>query len=118
MTNSELRGNLARWLSDFEMLSEGKIPNSDKLVLFLASRIEDSVFIEKDLDVLAIKKDGKTQYARVLSEDKSRGVISLQLLDDRSYMMITYGELKKMCPGSAIVAALDEANGSAPARPF
>lgn len=111
MKNSELRGSLTKWIGEFESLM-GEIPNRDKLVPFLASRIEDTVFIERDDDVIEIMHNNKRQPARVLEEQKGRGVVQLQLLHDQSYMMLTYDELKKISTGPQIVAALDAVNGT------
>lgn len=111
MTNSELRGSLTKWIGEFEALA-GAIPNKDKLIPYLASRIEDTVFIESDPDVIEIMHNGKKQPARILDEQKGRGIVQLQLLHDRSFMMLTYGELKKIAQGSEIVAALDAVNGT------
>lgn len=111
MKNSELRGNLTKWITEFESMM-GPIPNTDKLIPYLASRIEDTVFIEQDDDVIEIKHNGKTQPARVLSEEKGRGMVQLQLLHDQSFMMLTYSELKKIAPGAQIVKALDAVNGT------
>lgn len=111
MKNSELRGSLTKWIGEFESLM-GEISAKDKLVAFLASRIEDTVFIERDDDVIEIMHKGKKQPARILEEQKSRGVVQLQLLHDNSYMMLTYGELKKISEGPQIVSALDAVNGT------
>jgi len=111
MNNSELRGGLTKWIGEFELLA-GEIPNKDKLIPYLASRIEDTVFIERDKDVIEIVHNGKKQPARILEEQKGRGIVQLQLLHDQSYMMLTYDELKKISSGPQIVSALDAVNGT------
>jgi hypothetical protein len=111
MNNSELRGSLTKWIGEFEVLV-GQIPNKDKLVPYLASRIEDTVFVESDPDVIEIMHNGKKQPARILSEQKSRGIVQLQLLHDHSFMTLAYDGLKKIAKGSDIVRALDAVNGT------
>lgn len=106
MTNSQLRGCLTDWISLFESM-QGQIPSKDKLIEYLASRLEDTVFIERDPDVIMIRKDGKTQPARVTHEDEARGIVSLTLLSDKTTMMLTYAALKEMSPGAEIASALD-----------
>jgi hypothetical protein len=106
MKNSELRERVGKWLETFEDLT-GSIPNRDKLAKYLVTCIEGEVFIERDEDVITIKKDGKSQYARVISENKASGTVSIELLDDKSQVMLTYAALKKMSPGAEIVSALD-----------
>jgi hypothetical protein len=106
MKNSELRERVGKWLETFESLI-GSIPNRDKLAKYLVTCIEGEVFIERDEDVITIKKDGKSQYARVVSENKAGGTVSIELLDDKSQMMLTYAALKTMSPGAEIVSALD-----------
>ena len=111
MKNSELRGSLTKWLSEFRHLTAGTF-KVDDLTAFLASRIEDTVFVERDDDVIEIMHKGKKQPARILEEQKGRGIVQLQLLHDQSYMMLTYGELKKISTGAQIVSALDAVNGT------
>jgi hypothetical protein len=118
MNNSELSGKLSTWLADFESLREVSIPAKDKLIMYLAGRISDSVFIESDPDVLTLKIDGRTQYARITKEDKVHGVVHMQMLNDLSFMVLTYAALKELCPGAQIVAALDAVNGKEPTAPF
>jgi len=106
MKNSELRERVGKWLINFEDLA-GNIPNRDKLAKYLVTCIEGEVFIERDEDVITIKKDGKSQYARVLSESKAAGTVHLELIDDKTQMVLTYAALKTMSPGAEIVSALD-----------
>jgi hypothetical protein len=90
----------------FETMTD-PIVHKSKLIEYLAGRIEDTVFIERDPDVIMVRKDGKMQPARVTFEDKARGIVSLSLLSDKTSMVLSYTALKEMSPGSEIVAALD-----------
>lgn len=116
MTSSELRGKLTEWIAQYSEIS-GEAIRTDALVRFLATHIESTVFIENDPGILMVFKDGKKQPARVLSEDKARRLINLQLLHDKSYLMTTYDELKKMSSGAEIVAALDAVSPAHSAQP-
>lgn len=109
MNNSDLRKRVPQWLDTFENIS-GEVGNKAKLAKYLISCIEGEVFIEKDEDVITIKKDGKSQYARVIAEDQARGTVSLVLLDDKTQMLLTYAALKAMSTGAEIVSALNALN--------
>jgi hypothetical protein len=111
MNNSEMRGSVTKWINEFCDMFSVQIPNQDQLCSYLANRIEENLVIENDPDVLMVRKDNKLQPARVINEDKSRGVVSLQLLSDKSYMMLTYAALKEMSSGAEIVSALNSAAG-------
>tara|TARA_R110002111_G_scaffold262758_2_gene340821 strand:- start:40789 stop:41142 length:354 start_codon:yes stop_codon:yes gene_type:complete len=117
MNNSEMRGSVAKWVNEFCDMFSVQIPNHDQLCNYLANRIEENLVVENDPDVLMVRKDGKLQPARVINEEKGRGVVTVQLLGDRSYMMMTYAELKKMSSGAEVVAALNAAAGITD-RPF
>lgn len=106
MNSSELRQRVPEWLNTFEEIS-GKIQSKDSLAKYLVSRIEAEVFIERDPDVIKIRKDGRSEYARILNEDKARGIVSLELIDSKSQMVLTYAALREMCEGGVLVSALD-----------
>tara|TARA_R110000824_G_scaffold526_11_gene3386 strand:+ start:3834 stop:4130 length:297 start_codon:yes stop_codon:yes gene_type:complete len=88
------------------------VPNRDRLVEYLTSRIEESVFIESDPDVVQVVHKGKKQPARIIEEQRGSGVVRLQLLHDRSFMVLTYDALKAMMPGAELVSALDAVNNT------
>ena len=106
MKNSELRQRVPKWLETFESISV-PIPNRDNLAKYLINCIEGEVFIERDPDVIKIRKDGKSEYARILNEDKARGIVSLELIDSKSQMVLTYAALREMCESGVLVSALD-----------
>ena len=111
MNNTELRGNIAKWIAEFESFMGLDVPEGRKLVEFLSTRIEDSVFIENDRDIITIIEDGKRQLARIIKEDHDRGIVTMQKLADKTYMTVSYQALSKIAKGPEIVSALDYLKG-------
>jgi len=109
MKGSELRANLSKWVGEYSSLTETNIPPG--IIPFLANRIEESVFIENDPDVIDIDYNGKTQKARILSEDRAGGCVRLSLISDRSTLVMSYASLRKASSGSQIATALDKLRG-------
>ena len=111
MNNTELRGSIAKWIAEFESFMGLDVPEGRKLVEFLSTRIEDSVFIENDPDIITIVEDGKRQLARIIKEDHDRGIVTMQKLADKTYMTVSYQALSKIAKGPEIVSALDHLKG-------